>query len=330
MAQRALRIFENFDDAVGGICDFRRTGAIITARAEDVGTITANVALQRSVGIVTRMVSPEDLRELEPHANLAGIAAAAYEPESGYADPHATATSYANRATELGAEILAGTEVRSIVVENGRTTGVVTEQGRIDAGAVIVAAGPWSRSLMRQCDIDLPTTAVRAQIGLFNRVPEIERHCTVLDATLGIYSRPEGSDLMLVGSLETSETKDKVDDPDAYPETADFERITHYSERLTRRYPAMSGGSFLNGYASLYDVTPDWQPILDALPGVDNLYCATGSSGHGFKLAPVVGEMMADLVLDGKRPEDDINMFAFERFATGELVGGKYAQKILA
>ncbi|MEE8277650.1 MAG: FAD-dependent oxidoreductase [Thermoanaerobaculia bacterium] len=90
------------------------------------------------------------------------------------------------------------------------------------------------------------------------------------------------------------------------------------------------GGSYLNGYASLYDITPDWQPILDALPGVDNLYCAVGCSGHGFKLAPVVGEMMADLIVDGKGPEDDIQMFAFERFTSGKLVGGRYAHKILA
>jgi sarcosine oxidase subunit beta len=110
---------------------------------------------------------------------------------------------------------------------------------------------------------------------------------------------------------------------------ADFDAVSRYSERLMQRFPLMDKGSFLNGYASLYDVTPDWQPILDELPGVENLYCAAGGSGHGFKLAPKVGEMMAELVIAGKSPEDDIEFFSFDRFARGQRADGGYAHKIL-
>ncbi len=79
----------------------------------------------------------------------------------------------------------------------------------------------------------------------------------------------------------------------------------------------------------MYDATPDWHAILGALPGVEGLYCAAGTSGHGFKLGPAVGEMMADLFVRGERPEADINMFSFRRFAEGEAVEGRYEYSIV-
>jgi glycine/D-amino acid oxidase-like deaminating enzyme len=329
MALKGLRIFQNFDDVVGGTCDFRQTGCVIPVGPQDVSSLEANVALQQAVGVDTRLISLQELAELEPHADFRGIAAAAYEPEAGYADAYSTANAYAQRARELGTELLTGTRVLSVIVEGGRAQGVSTDGGPLSAGTVVLAAGPWSRQLGEACGVELPLTAARVQVGLFNRTPRIERHGVVLDTKLGIYTRPEADDLMLVGSLETSEAEHRVEDPDRYPESADFDRISHYSNRIVERYPAMSGASFRNGYASLYDVSPDWQPVLDELPGVENLYCAAGSSGHGFKLAPVVGEMMADLVIDGKDSEDDISLFSFDRFAAEASLAGRYDQKIL-
>lgn len=66
-----------------------------------------------------------------------------------------------------------------------------------------------------------------------------------------------------------------------------------------------------------YDVTPDWHPILGWAPGIEGLYLATGFSGHGLKLAPSVGETVADIVLD-KKPEMDVSALRLERFAENE------------
>jgi len=160
-------------------------------------------------------------------------------------------------------------------------------------------------------------------------VAELRHDRVFIDTALGVYTRPEGEDLMLVGSVETDEAEAGVEDPDHFRRAADFDAIERYSEQLIRRFPAMRRGSFLNGYASLYDVTPDWQPILDRLPGFENLYCAAGSSGHGFKLAPAIGEMMAGLVTGGATFGEDLDFFSFDRFARGERADGGYAQKIL-
>lgn len=329
MAKRGLEVFQNFDDLVGGECDFRQTGMLFVAREEDLPVLEGNVALQQSVGVRTRMVSPEEIREIEPGITLDGIAAGAWEEDAGHADPYSTTTSYAARATELGADVRTGTTVISIEAENGRVTGVATETDRIHSAAVVVAAGPWTRLLMERCGVDVPLVAGRVQVGLFDLAPEFKNRCIFADTNLGIYTRPEGDDLMLVGSIQTVKPEAYVDDPDHYNEGLDFDRMSLYSEKLVERYPAMNEGKFHNGYASLYDISPDWQPILDEMPGVSGLYCAAGSSGHGFKLAPVVGEMVAQLVLEGRTPDDDLDTFAFDRFEAGVSAGGKYRHKIL-
>ena len=329
IALAALRFFENFEDLVGGDCDFRQTGYIFAAGPDTIDTLKSNVALQQSLGINTSVISVEELRELVPGAAVDGIVGAAYEPESGYADPYSTSVAFANRAEELGAEVLIGTEVRSVIVEGGKARGVVTNQGRLEAASVVLATGPWSSRLAKLFGIDLPIVPCRVQVCLFERAPDLNHDKIFIDSPLGVYTRPEGEDLMLVGSVATDEAKAGIKHPDDFQRVADFDAVSRYSEQLIERFPEMDKGSFLNGYASLYDVTPDWQPILDELPGIENLYCCAGSSGHGFKLAPIVGKMMADLITRGKSDNDDINFFAFDRFAREELVESGYAHKLL-
>jgi glycine/D-amino acid oxidase-like deaminating enzyme len=91
----------------------------------------------------------------------------------------------------------------------------------------------------------------------------------------------------------------------------------------------MVAGVSAGGWASLYDITPDWHPIMGALPGIEGLYCAAGGSGHGFKLAPAVGEMMANLLVNGPKPAADIDLFAASRFEQGKPITGQYQQSIV-
>ena len=116
---------------------------------------------------------------------------------------------------------------------------------------------------------------------------------------------------------------------DSYNQGVDMEAVAANLVKLTRRMPPMADSYFRGGWSGLFTITPDWHPILDRVPGIDGLYCAVGFSGHGFKLAPIVGKMMADLITRGKSDNDDINFFAFDRFAREELVEGGYAHKLL-
>ena len=141
------------------------------------------------------------------------------------------------------------------------------------------------------------------------------------------YYRPETGGLTLVGSVDPSEANNIVD-PDRYNERVDFEFVADMGARLANRFPAMERGDSRGGFAALYDITPDWHPILDEVPPGSGLFVAAGHSGHGFKLGPAVGHIMADLVTGQKTDGLDPWLFRFSRYAEGQPVRGRYEYSI--
>src|SRR5262249_56223843 len=101
-----------------------------------------NIAMLRGIGVNTVALTPGELRALQPFANVDDIGAAAWEPESGYADPATTVDGFARRAAELGAQIRQWTPVQTILMSESRAVGVETSGGRIDPGGVPVAPAP--------------------------------------------------------------------------------------------------------------------------------------------------------------------------------------------
>ncbi len=331
MALESLHTWQNFPEEVGGEAVFTRTGFLLGVRPEDVSGLKANIAMQRSVGIETTFVSPEELRDLEPGSDVSGLGGAAYELESGYCDPVGALTGYIKAAERLGADVRPGVKVKELVIEKNRVVGVETDHGRISAEKVVLATGPWSHFLMRKLGLELPMVIARVKVVLYKRPEDFSHHRIWGDFISQVYCRPETGGLTLVGSISPDEeTGDTVADPDNFNQKVEMDTIASFAERLAQRYPAMERSHLASSYASLYDVTPDWHHVIDALPGVDGLYLCAGSSGHGFKLAPAVGAMMAQLVLEGKGSEDDINLFAWDRFASDNLVRSQYEYSILA
>ncbi len=143
LALASLHAFQNWHDLVGGSCEFTRTGLAIVSGEADAAQLRQHVEMLRGVGVNTQIVSPAELRELQPAARIDDVALAAYEPESGYADPVATTQTLAARAKDLGVTFKTGTFVKSILVDHGRVYGVDTNVGQIDALTVVVMAGPW-------------------------------------------------------------------------------------------------------------------------------------------------------------------------------------------
>jgi len=330
MSYDSLSVWGNFPEIIGGKPVFTKTGFLVCVRPEDVAGLQTNLAMQRSLGIDTRFVTAHDITELEPQLDVVNIGAGAYEPDSGYCDPVEAITGFAEGAIRHGARILSGECVTDLQVQNGRVTGVVVEQGAISCAAVIAATGPWSNGLFEKIGIPLPIITARVKVVLYRRPSSLPDHKIVADFISQIYLRPETGGLMLVGSISPDEeTGDRVVDPDHFNAKVDFDTIASLAERAAQRYHAMLDSHVASSYASLYDVTPDWHPIMDAVPGIDGLYLCAGSSGHGFKLAPAVGKMMTKLVLDGKQPVDDINLFAFNRYEQGQPVKGQYEYSIL-
>ena len=325
LSWHSLKLLQDFEEAVGGPSGYVRTGYLLLAAAEDRDALEANVAMQREMGVDTHVLSQAEAREVAPMLDLDDAAAIAYEPQSGYADPSSVAATYARRARDMGAEVRLSTAVTAIRVDGGRVVGVETPAGVVATPNVVVAAGPWSNSLLRTVGVDLPQKPMRHQVLTLERPLDVlPSHPTVADLINEFSFRPEGGNLTLLSYGEED------CELEGYNPGVEMRLASEALPRLARRCPAFAQAAFRGGWAGLFDVTPDWHPILDRVEGIEGLYAATGFSGHGFKLSPMVGVAMAELIARGRSTSFDITPLRWSRFREGALMDSRYRYRVLA
>jgi sarcosine oxidase subunit beta len=327
MAWLSLEVLRDFDEIVGGDSGFVQTGFVIVSGDADAAAFRSNVAMHQAVGIQTSIISREDAKEVAPGFFLDDCAAIAYEPQSGYADPSGTAAAYARRARDLGATVQLQTPATGVEVTRGRVMAVQTAAERIETPLAVVATGPWSRRFLLQQGIDLPLEATRHEVIHLKRPMELlPYHPGGGDLDRMVYFRPEGSDLTLVGNGNIEEP---VEDPEVYAQRPSQSFIQEVWSRLAHRIPVLEDAEYSTGYAGLYTSTPDSHPVMDRVEGADGLYICTGFSGHGFKLSPMVGVLMSELMLDGKATTVDISPLRMSRFREGDLNQPSYGFRVL-
>src|SRR5262249_9218314 len=139
MARQSLRVFEHFDDLVGGPPVFTRTGMILVTHQRDRDALEANLAMQRELGIDVKLVSAQEVADIAPSALRGEEEWAAFEGEAGYVEAVEVVASFADAARREGADIRQGVEVKGLVTEGGRLVGVDTNEGRYASGTVVLA-----------------------------------------------------------------------------------------------------------------------------------------------------------------------------------------------
>jgi sarcosine oxidase, subunit beta len=323
MVVRSLAIYRDFEAVVGGTSGYVRCGALIGVAPEMRASLEKTMSLQRSLGVRTELLTPPDVARIEPRIDASRLGAVLYEPDSGYADPSGVAATYAAGARRRGVTVEQDTEVVTIRVGEGRVTGVETARGeRIETSVVVNAAGLWSPALARLAGVELPIVIGRHPVFVVERDASFGApHPVFLDLAGGSYVRPESGGLTLTGSLTDDETRHPID-PERLGAEPGMEEAADVLERSGRALPRLADARYRRGWVGAFDITPDWMPILDESP-VRGLWIAAGMSGHGFKLAPAVGEMMADLIV-GRTPPVSPRPFRFGRFPTTSDAGGTF------
>ncbi len=327
MARDSVRLFARFREEVGGDAGFVRCGVVFLAGREEAAVLASAVDMHRRIGIRESLLSAEELRAMEPHLYHDDVACGAYDPDGGYADPALAANSFAAAAKVLGVELLLRTKATRLRIEDGKVTGVTTDKGDIASGTVIVAAGPWGREIVAQAGVDLPIAITRHPVVVMQRPPAWRNPTAVWgDLIGGWYFKPDGETGIMVGSVRDDH---REVDADGYLETATEDEVVAASSAILRRFPVMEDGTARKSWAGVYDVTPDSQPVIDRIPHVPGLFCVFGFSGHGFKIAPAVGSIVSELVLDGECRRYEIGVFRSDRFRTGALHPGSYRYSIV-
>ena len=264
MALLARGIFERWADEVGGESGFVRTGMLFVGPPESRDRVERTLRMNQEVGIEASLIGPDDVRQISPHLRIPEGAAVVWEPRSGYGSPHEVASSFARRFTELGGELRQATPVTRIDTHGGRVRAVGTPAGEIATDHVVIAAGPWARPVGRLAGLELPVTPSRESIVTLRPTFDWSPlHPVSTDLANEVYLRPETGGLILVGS-----TRDSVvpGDPDAYEDRPGTDHTAEVVSRLARFMPEAASAAITGGWSGMYEVSPDWNPIMGTAP----------------------------------------------------------------
>ena len=324
MATVGLEVFEKSEEIFGADIGFRQTGYVVGVGENDTESLRNSLATQRAVGVQTEEIDASEVARLWPHADLTPFGAFAWEARGGHGDAYQTAQAFAVAARAAGVRIRQGANVIRLLIDGDRVTGVRLADGtEITAHTVVVATGVWTQEFLVPYGIDVPIRVVREQLVTIAPGVAIGQVPVFSDLVSLQYIRPELGGELLFGNSDLSDVEDA--NPDDYLNRATEDFVQDTVERVGTRFPGFTDAAITGSYAGCYDVTPDWNPVISRTD-VEGLVVAAGFSGHGFKIAPAVGRLIADLVVEGRSsdpriPETD---FRLSRFAEGDLLKSPY------
>ena len=308
----SIQMLERFPEEIEQDINLHFCGYLFTLSSDKaVADFRRNVALQHSLGIATEWLDRDEIGRRAPLIDLdaePAVIAGTYYDRDGLCDPNSVVQGYVKQARRLGATLLNNIAVTGIRTEGGKVTGVDTTQGRVSAPLVLLAAGPWSAPLAATAGVDLPLVPLRRQIAVTRPLGIPRDMPFILDFDQSLYFHYETGGV-LTGMSNPDETPGEKLDVD--PEWTGV----HFDHAIARM-PVLAQAQLLTQWAGLYEVTPDSQPIVGALP-VDGLYTCAGFSGHGFMQGPICGLLMAEAMLDGRAETVDVSSLGYERFTEG-------------
>jgi sarcosine oxidase subunit beta len=327
LARLSWGVFSNFSEYVGdeeASAGLVKCGYLIAAPDGDkLEPLRASIAGQIAQGIEVNLLDRQQASELLPIAQFDDAAVIGFEPEAGFADAYMVATSFARGARRRGVVIKEGVTVNKLVVQNGKVSGIETSAGNFSSNIVISTQNIWTSELAGWTGAALPVWAERHTV-LSLEGPQPYTFSMPVFKDLGspgmLYCRSYGGSQMLVSEGTVGETLTGADNEQG---DISLDYIAHIGEQVAARFPSFETAGLASSWTGVYDVTPDWNPVLGKLPGVDGLIMGFGFSGHGFKLSPAVGKVLAQAAM-GLRTDVSLAPYSIERFAAGSLLLGKY------
>lgn len=310
LARRSIEQFKRLSLETGSNTWFRQGGYLFLARTEEQYRQLGEAArFQTAHGVKTRLFTPEACRQIVPLLHTEGIVGGAYNAEDGTLFPWPVVHGIADKLRARGIPIQLNTEVTGFQRRNGRIAVVETNRGPVEAEHVVLAAGAWSREVAQKAGVEIPTHPERHEILVTESLKPF-LNPMVVDISNGLYAS-QAMRGEVVGGLGYPHHEGP-----SWASTLEF--IQAFAKALTRLLPALSGVNVLRQWAGSYDMSPDHKPILGPVADVERFYVACGLAGHGFMIAPMAGQLIAELITTGK-PSLDIRKFRLSRFAEGDV-----------
>jgi len=351
MARDAIKIYAGFEGISGRSVGFRRTGVLSLVGPENEerrAQLEADITMQNSIGIATRFINADEIRQLVPGIEVADGSMGAWEPESGFVDPSRTIRAFATLARAYGAVTRIGVSEPRVLIENGRAVGVETDQGTFTAPTIVLATGSWLPSMLKELGVNLPLRVLKTdQVFLSMPTPggeddddfgesqfdSTDPFIADLEARFGpdpaerrASAHPIIFDFDERFSVRCDPVRDRtrigrlgvrgLDEthPDDPPDKIDPKLVMWAREAISKRLPIYTEQAQVGVQATHVTVTPDERPIVGPIESIPGLYMVTGFSGNDFQLAPTIGEGMAQMLHGLPVSAFDTEFFSPDRF----------------
>jgi sarcosine oxidase subunit beta len=309
----AVEHFERFEHELGSPPVFFPVGYLfLLGDPEQWTAFQAQAAMQRQLGLPVEVLSPEQAREIVPGLRIDDLLGATFCPRDGLGNPHEVTQAYVTRARALGARFEFGRSATGLVVERGAVTGVTTSQGDLSAAMTVNAAGPYAAEVAGWAGVSLPVVPLRRHCFTTEPLSFVhDRLPMIVDMASGVYMHRESGG-MLLGLANR-------DEPPGFDTSVDWDFLERIVEPAIHRLPALEAAQVSNGWAGLYETTPDHNAVLGPPAGLAGFMLANGFSGHGFMHAPAIGQLIAEWIVDGQ-PSLDLSPLRLERFASHQAL----------
>ena len=329
MALEANKRFQRFGELFGGDAGWTPCGYAVLVDQNDVSTLKLNIEMHQQLGVEVELLAPDAFGRMAPGVRTNDVALVAWEPNGGYASPAQTVRSFAEGATQHGVQFVFGVPVVGAKKEGEGWQVELGDGTQVSCGQVVICTGNWSRGVGELFGLHLPVRPMRAQIVVVERPASFRGMFPVVSDLINLaYFRADGEGGMWVGSSDSADLQDFQAVPVRhgaveYDPEADARAISDAKSKAALRFEgvdALDKGGVQRAFCGLYETTPDWQPIIDSL---DSVHVAVGFSGHGFKLATVMGEEMACRV-EGADSPFPTGIFDLARFDEGRPIASKW------
>ena len=320
----SVKLYEKLAGELDYNIMFSQRGHLTLAHTErGVSGLRERALTNQLCGVNSRLIFPDEIREHVPDMQLEGslrypVMAALYHPPGGIIRHDAVVWAYARGADAGGVHVHQLTEVTDLEVTDGAISGVVTNRGRIKAGAVVNATAGYASTIAAMAGRQIPLETHPLQ-ALVTEPLKPWLHSVIVSSTLHVYVSQTDRGELVIGA--------EVDDYASYSLRGTLPFAESAATHLLELFPFLANVRMLRQWAGLCDMTPDYSPIIGEDPLVKGLFMTVGWGTYGFKAGPASGHLLAEMIASGRTPER-LEPFSPGRFAEDRLVGEKAAASV--
>jgi len=313
IGMEAKRMLRGFEKETGRPADYREIGYLFLLQTEEERKdFEDSVRLQQRLGVEdVRWLEPEEAATLVGGLEVSDLTGAVFCPSDGLAGPSEVTLGYADAARRFGVTIHENVPVMEFLIRGDRIEGVITPHGELQSERTVICAGPWAGQLGELTGIEIPVVPSKRNVFVSGALSAITpRTPMTIDFHSSFYFHPEGEGV-LFGMSDPAQAP-------GFDVTVDWAFLDQIAAVARHRWPPLLEAPVKTAWAGLYELTPDSQPLIGPLPNRPGAWIAAGFSGHGFMMAPVIGQWLAEWMVRGKS-KVDLAPFAPDRFAAGQM-----------